>query len=72
MELREGIVRFFEKKMETVEVFLDYQSSHNLAHIYEWSRVDAIDYKDDGIHLTLTSSSGNLDRLRHQLGPAYF
>ena len=72
VELREGIVRFFEKKMETVEVFLDYQSSHNLAHIYEWSRVDAIDYKDDGIHLTLTSSSGNLDRLRHQLGPAYF
>ena len=72
VELREGIVRFFEKKMETVEVLLDYQNSHNLAHIYEWSRVDAIDYKDDGIHLTLTSSSGNLDRLRHHMGPAYF
>ncbi len=70
--LREEIVRFFEKKMDTVEVLLDYQNSHNLAHIYELSRVDSIEYKNDGIHLTLTSSTGNLDRLRHHIGPAYF
>lgn len=71
-ELRKKIITFFEKKMKTVEICLDYQHTHNLAHVYEWSRVDEIDYQDDGIHLTLTSSSGNLNRLRHQIGTDYF
>lgn len=72
VELRENIIRFFEKKMRTVEVLLDYQNTGNLSHIYEWSRVDQINYEDDGIHLTLTSSSGNLNRLRHHIGSTYF
>lgn len=71
-ELRKKIIIFFEKKMKTVEICLDYQHTHNLAQIYEWSRVDQINYKDDGIHLKLTSSSGNLNRLRHHIGTSYF
>lgn len=71
-DLREKIIWFFEKKMKTVEIRLDYQNSHNLSHIYTWSRVDQIHYEEDGIHLTLTSSSGNLNRLRHRIGTAYF
>ncbi|MBF0278743.1 MAG: GTPase HflX [SAR324 cluster bacterium] len=71
-ELRESIIRFFEKKMLTVQIRLEYQHSRNLSYIYEWSRVDQINYEDDGIHLRLTSSSDNLNRLRHHMGTSYF
>lgn len=71
-ELRQKIMRFFDKKMKTVEILLDYRHSHNLSHIYDWSRVDQINYKDDGIHLTLTSFSDNLNRIRHRIGTDYF
>ncbi len=65
--LRERIVRFFEKRMETMDILLNYKQSHNLKQIYEWSRVDRIDYTEDGIHLTLTSLPGNLARIRHHI-----
>ncbi len=71
-KLREQIIHFFDQKMETVKICLDYQHSYNLAHIYEWSRVDNINYMDDGIHLTLTASSDNLSRLRHHIGSSHF
>ncbi|MBF0287484.1 MAG: GTPase HflX [SAR324 cluster bacterium] len=71
-KLRKKIIQFFDQKMKTVSICLDYQESHNLAHVYEWSRVDQIDYMDDGIHLTLTAPSGNLSRLRHQIGSSHF
>lgn len=66
-ELRERILAFFEKRMETMELHLDYKNSHNLSQIYEWSRVENIDYQEDGIHLTLTSLPGHLNRIRHHL-----
>ncbi|MBF0351583.1 MAG: GTPase HflX [SAR324 cluster bacterium] len=66
-ELRQKILKFFEKRMETISVCLDYQDTGNLKEIYEWSRVDKIDYKDDAIYLTLTGLPANLNRLRHHL-----
>lgn len=66
--LREKILVFFDERMKTVTIRLDYQHSKQLANIYEWSRVDNIDYQEEGILMTLTTIPGNLDRLRHQMG----
>ena len=71
-ELQEAIVNFFEKRMETVQVLLNYQHSRRLAEIYEWSRVNKIDYREEGIFLELTSIPSNLKHLRHHLPEAQF
>ncbi len=71
-ELQEAIVNFFERRMETVQVLLDYQHSRRLAEIYEWSRVNKIDYREEGIFLELTSIPSNLKHLRHHLPEAQF
>ena len=49
---------------------LDYQQSQNISDIYQYSRVDSIDYQEEGILMTLTSLPGNLNRLRHHLTPS--
>ncbi|HIB94707.1 MAG TPA: GTPase HflX [Candidatus Lambdaproteobacteria bacterium] len=67
-KLRNKILEFFDERMKTVTIRLDYQHSRQLANIYEWSRVDNIDYQEEGILMTLTTIPGNLDRLRHQMG----
>ena len=67
-KLRNKILEFFDERMKTVTIRLDYQHSRQLANIYEWSRVDKIDYQEEGILMTLTTIPGNLDRLRHQMG----
>jgi hypothetical protein len=54
--------------MKTVKIRLDYQHCQQLANIYQWSRVDEIDYQEQGIMMTLTAIPRNLDRLRHHLG----
>ena len=59
---------FFEERMKTVKIRLDYQHCQQLANIYEWSRVDNIDYQEHGIMMTLTAIPRNLERLRHHLG----
>ena len=69
-ELRESIGSFFEKRMETMTLRLDYQQSQNISDIYQSSRVDSIDYQEEGILMTLTSLPGNLSRLRHHLTPS--
>ncbi len=69
-ELRESIGSFFEKRMETMTIRLDYQQSQNISDIYQYSRVDSIDYQEEGILMTLTSLPGNLSRLRHHLTPS--
>ena len=71
-ELQEAIVNFFERRMETVQVLIDYQHSRSLAAIYEWSRVNKIDYREEGIFLELTSIPSNLKHLRHHLPAAQF
>ena len=71
-ELQEAIVNFFERRMETVQVLIDYQHSRSLAEIYEWSRVNKIDYREEGIFLELTSIPSNLKHLRHHLPAAHF
>ena len=67
-KLRKKILVFFNERMKTVTIRLDYQHSKQLANIYEWSRVDKIDYQEEGILMTLTTIPGNLERLRHHLG----
>jgi GTP-binding protein HflX len=71
-DLQEAIIHFFERRMETVQVQLSYQHSRRLAKIYEWSRVNKIDYRDDGIFLELTAIPSNLQYLRHHLPEAQF
>tara|TARA_B100000686_G_scaffold21428_1_gene19613 strand:- start:31 stop:1353 length:1323 start_codon:yes stop_codon:yes gene_type:complete len=66
--IRKKIMVFFEERMKTVKIKLDYEHCQQLAHIYEWSRVDNIDYQDQGIMMTLTAIPSNLERLRHHLG----
>ena len=67
-KIRKKILVFFEERMKTVKIRLDYQHCQKLANIYEWSRVDNIDYQDNGIMMTLTAIPRNLERLRHHLG----
>ncbi|HEX7928301.1 MAG TPA: GTPase HflX [bacterium] len=62
--LRHKIAQFFEKAMITAPVLLRYTEYGELSKIYEWSRVDAVRYEPDGIHLTITSTPANLERLR--------
>ena len=69
--LQERIQTFFEQRMKTVTIRLDYQHSQRLSDIYEWSRVDHIDYREEGILMTLTSLPGYLNRLRHHLAPNF-
>jgi 50S ribosomal subunit-associated GTPase HflX len=71
-ELQDTIFNFFERRMETVQVLLDYQQTRCLAEIYEWSRVNKIDYREEGIFLELTSISSNLKHLRHHLPEVHF
>ena len=68
-KIRKHIMVFFEERMRTVKIRLDYQHCQQLANIYEWSRVDNIDYQEHGIMMTLTAIPRNLERLRHHLGP---
>ena len=67
-KIRKQIIVFFEERMKTVKIRLDYQHCQQLANIYEWSRVDNVDYQDQGIMMTLTAIPRNLERLRHHLG----
>jgi GTP-binding protein HflX len=62
--LRHQISRFFEKAMITAPLLLRYTEYGELSKVYEWSRVDAVRYEPDGIHLTITSTPANLERLR--------
>ncbi|MBC8258714.1 MAG: GTPase HflX [SAR324 cluster bacterium] len=66
--LRNKILSFFDQRMKSMTIRLDYQHSQQLANIYEWSRVDNIDYQEEGILLTLTAVPNNLELLRHRLG----
>ena len=72
VELRQAIANFFERRMQTVQVLLDYKHTRRLAEIYEWSRVNKIDYREEGIFLELTSIPSNLKHLRHHLPEASF
>tara|TARA_B100000945_G_scaffold305728_1_gene292492 strand:+ start:4215 stop:5522 length:1308 start_codon:yes stop_codon:yes gene_type:complete len=67
-KIRKKIMVFFEERMKTVRIRLDYEHCQQLANIYELSRVDNIDYQEQGIIMTLTAIPRNLDRLRHHLG----
>ncbi|HUJ74145.1 MAG TPA: GTPase HflX, partial [bacterium] len=65
--LRGRIAEFFERAMVTVPLLLDYRDYGDLAKIYEWSRVDEARFEHDGIHLTITSTPANLERIRAKL-----
>ncbi len=65
--LRQRIVQFFEQSMVTTPLRLEYQDSGELAKLYRWSRVDAVRYEQDGIHITITSTPVNLERIRAKL-----
>ena len=67
-KLRKKILIFFDDRMQTLRIRLDYENSQKLARIYEWSKVDKIEFQEDGILMTLTTIPGNFDRLRHDLG----
>ena len=65
--LKERIVQFFDKSMVTTPLMLEYADYGELTKIYQWSRVDEVRYESDGIHLTVTSTPANLDRIRAKL-----
>jgi len=67
-KLRKKILIFFDDRMQTLRIRLDYENSQKLARIYQWSKVDKIEFQEDGILMTLTTIPGNFDRLRHDLG----
>jgi len=58
------IATFFEKQMVTTPLFLAYQDSRGLSEVYRWGRVDEVRYEEDGIHLRVTSTPANIERLR--------
>ena len=62
--LKERIAGFFEKSMVTAPLRLGYTDYGDLSKIYQWSRVDEVRYESDGIHLRVTSTPANLDRIR--------
>ena len=70
-KIRKKILLFFDERMKTVTIRLDYLHLQQLSNIYEWSRVDNIDYQEEGIMMTLTTIPGNLERLRHHLGSVF-
>ena len=70
-KLRKKILIFFDDRMQTLRIRLDYENSQKLARIYEWSKVDKIEFQEDGILMTLTTIPGNFDRLRHDLGEKF-
>jgi GTP-binding protein HflX len=65
--LRQRIVQFFEKSMVTTPLLLEYQDYGELAKLYRWSRVDEVRYEQDGIHIRITSTPANLERIRAKL-----
>ena len=70
-KLRKKILIFFEDRMQTLKIRLEYENSQKLSRIYEWSKVDKIEFQEDGILMTLTTIPGNFDRLRHDLGEKF-
>jgi GTP-binding protein HflX len=63
-QLKARIAAFFEKRMVTAPLRLSYQDAQELAKIYRWGRVDELRYEQDGIHLRVTSTPANLERIR--------
>ena len=59
---------FFDDRMQTLKIRLDYQNSKKLASIYNLTQVDKIEFEEEGIFMTLKTIPGNFDRLRHDLG----
>ena len=70
-KLKQKILVFFDDRMQTLRIKLDYQNSKKLATIYEWSKVDKIEFQEEGILMTLTTIPGNFDRLRYDLGEKF-
>lgn len=62
--VKERIVAFFELSMVTTPLLLEYRDYGELDKVYQWSRVDEVRYEEDGIHLTITSTPANLERIR--------
>ena len=65
--LRQRIVQFFEQSMVTTPLLLEYQDYGELAKLYRWGRVDEVRYEQDGIHIRITSTPANLERIRAKL-----
>ena len=65
--LRQRIVQFFEQSMVTTPLLLENQDYGELAKLYRWGRVDEVRYEQDGIHIRITSTPANLERIRAKL-----
>jgi len=68
--LKGRIAEFFEKRMVTAPLRLGYRDAQELANIYRWGRVDELRYEEDGIHLRVTSTPANLERIRAHIPAA--
>jgi GTP-binding protein HflX len=62
--LKGRVAAFFAKRMVTTPFTLGYQDAQELAKIYRWGRVDELRYEEDGIHMLVTSTPANLERIR--------
>ncbi|MBF0100392.1 MAG: GTPase HflX [Desulfobacterales bacterium] len=63
------IKEFFENKMETFHIHLQYHETHKLVHIYQLSRVNHVNYQSDNIILEITTFPEYMNRLRSLLKP---
>lgn len=63
-EILRPVLQFFEEGMVTTPIMVDYAHSGELSKIYRWSRVDEVTYEQDGIHLVITSTRANLNRIK--------
>lgn len=62
-ELRQAVYRFFEDRMEEVEMELDYGSGHLIHQIFENARISHLDYGQDGIHVRFKATKAEVGRL---------
>ncbi|MBI3992526.1 MAG: GTPase HflX [Candidatus Lambdaproteobacteria bacterium] len=62
--LRARVLEFFERSMLTTPLQLAYADYPELSKIYRWGRVDEVTYTEDGIHLVVTATPANLERIR--------
>lgn len=65
--LLDQVMAFFEKSFISLPLCLDYAASGELAQLYRWARVEEVRYEPDGIHLKVTSTPANINRIRAKL-----
>jgi len=67
-DLKEMIFRHFYVKWNAREILLDYDRSSLLSSLYDFAKVEEVDYRPDGIHIRFRCSDTEFSRLQISLG----